>query len=99
MREAGGRVHEQYYLKHSGVPGIDPDDDRHIDVVVTGLPYEKGTPVALDTTVVSPLHADGTPWKGAANARGASFARDRKAKPTTYPELVDGEVMKLVTAP
>ena len=44
-------------------------------VVATDLPYARGIPIAVDCTVVSPLHADGSPWPNAHTRPGASFAR------------------------
>ena len=90
LREAGGRVRERVLLRDTSVPNIDPSDGRHIEVVVTGLPFAHGIPLAVDCTVVSPLHADGTIWPNANCQPGISFVR------LTYPELIDSNVLRLV---
>ena len=90
-------MRERVPLRDTALAGIDPADRRHIEVVVTGLPMFHGTPVAVDATLISPLHADGTAWAGAAERSGASFARAESVKAVTYPELVDSSVLRLVT--
>ena len=47
-------------LRDTAVANIDPSDGRHIEVVAIGLPLAHGIPLAVDCTVISPLHADGT---------------------------------------
>jgi len=42
LREAGGRVRENLWLRDAGLPGIDPGDGRRIEVVATGLPVARG---------------------------------------------------------
>lgn len=74
-REAGGHVRENVFLRDTAVPGIDPSDGRHIEVIATRLPYARGIPVAIDCTVISVLHADGSPWPNTTHQPGASFAR------------------------
>ena len=61
-----------------------------------GLPVAHGIPIAVDATIVSPLHADGSAWAGAANTPGQSFGRAQRSKYQTYPELVDNPVVKLM---
>lgn len=98
LREAGARVRENMMLRDTGVPGIDPNDGRRIDVVATGLPLAHGRPVAVDATLISPLHADGSPWSGAERTPGISFQRALSDKHRTYPELTDSDVVQLVVA-
>ena len=95
VREAGGRVREKVFLRDTAITSIDPSDGRHIEIVATGLPVAHGVPIAIDATIVSPLHADGSPWAGAATTPGQSFGRAIRSKHTTYPELVDSPVLKL----
>jgi hypothetical protein len=90
-------VRENLWLRDAGLPGIDPGDGRRIEVVATGLPVARGIPVAVDATLVSPLHADGTPFPGADSRAGVSFKRAERSKATTYPELVNSSVLQLVT--
>ena len=98
LRGAGGRVRERVLLRDTAVANIDPSDGRHIEIVVTGLPFAHGIPIAVDCTVVSPLHADGSPWPNAETRLGASFARAIASKHTTYPELVASNVLRLLVA-
>ena len=37
LREAGGSVHEQHFLRNTTLD-IDPADNRRIDILATGLP-------------------------------------------------------------
>ena len=98
LREAKARVRERVMLRDSAVPGIDPDDGRHIEVVASGLPVAHGVPVAVDATMISPLHADGTAWAKTARIPGHSFLRARKDKEDKYPELCHSSTLRLVTA-
>ena len=89
-------MREKVYLRDTSVPNIDPSDGRHIEVVATGLPFARGIPIAVDCTLISPLHADGSPWPNAESRPGVSFARAISQKHTTYPELVNSNVLRLV---
>ena len=84
-------------LRDAGVD-VDPADRRAIEVVATGLPREHGIPIAVDATMVSPLHSDGSPYAGAAERRGVALARGRRAKETAYPELLASSRLRLLTA-
>ena len=68
LRESGERMREKVFLADAGLGGIDPSDGRHIEIVVAGLELARGVPLAVDVTLVSPLHADGTPWPDADKA-------------------------------
>ena len=47
--------------------------------------------------MVSPLHADGSPWEGADAEVGVAIARGERDKAETYPELLDSPRLRLVT--
>ena len=96
-REAGARVTENTLLRDTGMPGIGPTDGRRLEVIATGLPLYRGVPLGIDATLVSALRADGTPWPRAASEDGVAIARAERAKATTYPELVESPVVRLVT--
>ena len=98
LREAGARVRENVALVDTAVPNIYPGDRRRIEIVASGLPVAQGVPIAVDVTMVSPLHADGTPFPKAANLPGKSFARAIRKKSKTYPELLNNPHLKLVVA-
>ncbi len=97
LREGGARVRENVTLRDAGIP-VGASDGRQIEVVVTGLPIEHGIPVAVDATMVSPLHADGTPHAGAAARPGVALERGRKDKERTYPELLTSSRLRLLMA-
>ena len=63
-------------------------DARRLEVVVDGLPLFGGCQLAVDATVVSVLHCDGSPHRGAENMDGVVLHRARRRKERTYPELV-----------
>ena len=56
-------------------------------MVADGLPLFGGAQLAIDTTVVSALHADGTARRRAATHDGVATAEARRRKCRTYPEL------------
>ena len=76
LKEGGARVREHVTLRDAGVP-VPIDDRRQIEIIATGLPMEHGVPIAVDATMVSPLHSDGTPWPGAANRPGVALEAPR----------------------
>ena len=63
-------------------------DNRRLKVVVDGLPLHGGAQLAVDTTLVCALHADGTPRRGAAASDGVALKAAWRRKEATYPELV-----------
>ena len=60
-------------------------DGRRVEVIAD-LPFWHGAQLAIDTTLVSPLHGDGTARRGAANSSGVALHAAR-IKEATYPEL------------
>ena len=63
-------------------------DSRRLEVVVDGLPLFGGCQVAIDTTLVSAMHCDGTPHDGAPNRDGVVLEAARRRKERRHPELV-----------
>ena len=57
---------ENVFMRDMGVPGITAQDGRRLEILATGLPLHRGVPLAVDASMVSPLHADGRPWPRAA---------------------------------
>ena len=75
------------------------DDVQDFDVrwEVDGLPLFAGAQLAVDTTLVSALHANGEPHRGAAAEDGVALVAARRRKERTYPELVGlGRCARLV---
>ena len=97
LREAGIRLRENVYLRDTTLPNIDPADNRRIEIVATGLPANKGIPLAIDATLVSPLHADGSPLDNAVSAPGTALRNAERGKRMTYPELVTSPFLRLYT--
>ena len=63
-----------------------PNDSRRLEIV--GLPLFGGAQLAIDTTLVSVLHCDGSARARVAHVDGAAVAVARRRKERTYPELV-----------
>ena len=96
-REAGARVSTNVFLRDLDLVGICVQDQRRIEVIAEGLPIFHGAQLAIDTTLVSPLRADGEPHRRCAEVDGAALAAARRRKERTYPELVgDRQRAKLV---
>ena len=72
----------QSHRQHDG-EGHNARDARRLEIVADGLPLFGGVQLAVDTTLVSPLHCDDS----TANMDGAVLAVARHKKETTYPEL------------
>ena len=62
-------------------------DGRRLEVVVEGLPVFHGAQLAIDTTLVFPLRADGVPHRQCATSDGAALQAVRRRKERTCPEL------------
>ena len=84
-REAGGRVTTNVFVRDLDVAVPNALDGRRLEVVADGLPLFAGAQLAVDTTLVSPLHADGSPHPHAADSDGAVLAIARRRKERTYP--------------
>ena len=97
LREGRARVRENVALRDAGIP-VGPRDGRNIEIVATGLPVEHGIPMAVDATMVSPLRTDGRPHPRASEQAGVALERGRRAKETTYPELLQSSRLRLLTA-
>ena len=66
-------------------------------VVADGLTLFRGAQLAIDTTMVSPLHCDGSARRRVADVDGAALEAARRRKERTYPELAgDGGRARLV---
>ena len=92
LREGGARVRENVELRDTTLAAVDPNDGRRVEIVASGLPLSQGVPLAVNATVVSPLHAGGLPFARAHFQRGSTFHRADKSKRDTYPELVGSSV-------
>ena len=62
-------------------------DGRRLEVVADGLTLWHGAQLAIDTTLVSSLHRDGSTKARTADHNGAVLVEARRRKERTYPEL------------
>ena len=67
-----------------------PGDVRQLETAADGLPLFGGAQLAIDTTLISTLHCDGSARPGTADTDGAALVVARRRKERTYPELVGG---------
>ena len=67
-------------------PGV--ADARRLEVEVDGLPLQGRAQLAVDTTLVCALHADGTPRRNAALEDGVALKGAKRKKVRANPELV-----------
>ena len=67
--------------------GVTVLDVRRLAVVADDLLLWHGAQLAIDTTLVSPLHRDGTARRTAADRNEAALKQARCLKETTDPEL------------
>ena len=56
-----GRVTPDVFLRELDIAAPDVRDNRRLETVADGLPLFGGAQLAVDTTLVSPLHANGSP--------------------------------------
>ena len=87
-REASGRVRTNVFVRDMDLPTATLEDARRLEVVVDGLPLHGGAQLAVDTTLVSALHGDGRPRRGASERDGVALLAARKRKEQTYPEFL-----------
>ena len=78
------------------VPSVRASDGRQADVFVQGLSLGRGLPVVGDMCMGSAMHADGTPYPGAANLDGRAIGRLTEQKHNKYPELVTSDRLHYV---
>ena len=69
-REAGGRVTTNAYVRDLDLNEPHGGDGRRLEIVVDGLPLFGGAQLAVDTTLVSTLHGDGSARRRAADEDG-----------------------------
>ena len=59
-REAGAKVRTNTFVRDLDLEGVNVLDGRKLEVVADGLTLWHGAQLAIDTTLVSPFHRDGT---------------------------------------
>ena len=92
-REAGARVRENQLVRELNLE-VPAGDARKIEVIANGLPFWGGKQLAVDTTVVSALRADGSSRGGTGTAlRDAETVKHR-----TYADIARSDRCRLVVA-
>ena len=81
-REAGARVQTNVFVRDMDFANYENLDGRRLEVVADGFPLHGGAQLAIDTTMVSPLHSNGVARRGASDRKGLG-----ERKEMTYPEL------------
>ena len=87
-REARARVSTNVFVRDMDLLAPNVQDARRLEIVAEGLPLHGGAQLAVDTTLVSAHHCDGTARHGAAHIDGAALVVARRRKERAYPELV-----------
>ena len=86
-REAGARVSQNVRVQDLDLLPLGSQDNRRIEIIADGLPLFHGAHLAVDTTMVSALRADGNPRRQSDVLDGATLSQARRRKDLTYPEL------------
>ena len=87
-REAGAIVRTNVMVRDLNLGAFNRLDGRRLEIKADGLPLWRGAQLAVDTTLVSPIKADGTARRHAARRNGIALEAARRAKERKYPELV-----------
>ena len=87
-REAGARVRTNAFVRDLDLGVVGVLDGRRLEVVADGLPLFNAAQLVIDTTLVSPIHRDGTPRPRTHDVNGVALQHARRNKEATYPELV-----------
>ena len=78
--EDGARVSTNVMLRDLDISPPQNSDGRRSEVLAEGLTLFGGCQLALDATLVSPLHGDGSHRRGAAITDGAALGEAKKTK-------------------
>ena len=98
-REAGARVSTNVMIRDFDIAGSNTYA-RRLEVVAEGLSIFGGVQLALDATLVSTHHGDGTPLRNSDKMDGVALQLARRRKEARYPELSgsDGRARLVVIA-
>ena len=86
-REAGARVRTNVMVRDLDLGAFNRLDGRRLEIIADGFPLWRGAQLAVDTTLVSPIKADGTARRHAARRNGIALEAARRAKERKYPKL------------
>ena len=82
-REAGARVSLNVRVQDLDLLPL----GSQVEIIADGLPLFHGAQLAVDTTMVSALRADGNPRRQSDVLDGATLSQARRRKELTHPEL------------
>ena len=85
-REAGARVSTNVMIRDLDIAGSNTDA-RRLEVVAEGLSIFGGAQLALDATLVSTHHGDGTPLRKSDKMDGVCFAIGKEAQGGQVPRV------------
>ena len=77
-REAGARVSTNIFVRDLDIVAARAEDQRRIEVIAEGLPVFHH--LAIDTTLVSPVRADGETHRQCQDTDGAALDAARRRK-------------------
>ena len=86
-REGGARVSTNVMVRDLDISQSNSTDSRRLEVIAEGFSLFGGGQLALDATLVSVLHRDGTAKRRADTTNGVALREARVRKERTYPEL------------
>ena len=84
----GSKSGDEHDGRRHGPSFSNPKDSRRLEIVHDGLPLFGSAQLAIDTTLVSVLHCDGSARARVAHVDGAATVVARRRKERMYPELV-----------
>ena len=82
----GARVSMNVFVTDLDLP-VAQQDGRRLEVIADGLPLFGGPQLAIDTTLVTSVRANGLPRRRCAMKDGAALIQARRRKQRCYPEL------------
>ena len=87
VQRSRAKVRTNTFVRDLDLAGVNVLDGRRREVVADGFTLWHGAQLAIDTTLVSPLHRHSTARRTAADRDGATLLQARRTTETTYPEL------------
>jgi hypothetical protein len=86
------------FLRDLNLPGVRLSDGRRLEVLAANLPCFGGAQLAVDCTLVSPVHRNGQPRARAAAEDGVALEAARRRKEAKYWEFLHSRRCHLVVA-
>ena len=74
-------------LRNTNIP-VPSEDNRRLDLIVTGLNVHRGLPLFCDVTIVSSISGNGEPRGGTSNRNGGLLQQAQQENDDTYHAVV-----------